>query len=58
MIICRKSKKNTGDTHVTTVDDDDYRGLISSTVRLKTWTYLMLAKYMDKLYGSTIRCKA
>ena len=32
------------DTHVSTVDYDDYRGLISSTVRLKTWTYLMLAK--------------
>ena len=38
------------DTHVTTVDDDDYRGLISSTVRLKTWTYLMLAK----IYGQAI----
>ena len=38
------------DTHVTTVDDDDYRGLISSTVRLKTWTYLLLAK----IYGQAI----
>ena len=38
------------DTHDTTVDDDDYRGLISSTVRLKTWTYLMLAK----IYGQAI----
>ena len=37
-------------THMTTVDENDYKGLISSTVRLKTWTYLMLAK----IYGQAV----
>lgn len=38
------------DAHSTTVDNEDYRGLISGTVRLKTWTYLMLAK----IYGQAV----
>lgn len=38
------------DTHITTVDEDDYKGLISSAVRVKVWTYLTLAK----IYGQAV----
>lgn len=38
------------DTHITTVDEDDYKGLISSAVRVKVWVYLTLAK----VYGQAV----
>ena len=38
------------DTHITTVDEDDYKGLISSAVRVKVWVYLTLAK----IYGQAV----
>lgn len=38
------------DTHVTTVDEGDYRGLVSSALRVKAWTYLTLAK----IYGQAV----
>lgn len=38
------------DAHMTTVDEDDYKGLISSAIRVKAWIYLTLVK----IYGQAV----
>lgn len=37
-------------SHIYTIDKDNYAGLVANTIRLKVWTYFMLAK----IYGQVV----
>lgn len=37
-------------SHIYTINKDNYAGLVANTIRLKTWTYFMLAK----IYGQVV----